>query len=87
MYGDVNTLAAANNANNLVRNEISFQNLIAVASNPTLFNALDDQTKEKLVLMIASYTKACLLAMQEGLGNDDSVAVNFRAAIRAKNNR
>ena len=42
------------------QNEITIHNLIAVASNPKLYEALEHGTQKKLVQFIASYTKKCL---------------------------
>ncbi len=74
MYGYANDCATDNN---LVRNELSFQNLIAVANNKMLFEALDAQTQQELIMMIAAYTTACLSGMKKGEGDDNLVAKYF----------
>ena len=61
MYGPQNQYA---NENNAVRNEIAFQNLIAVANNPVLFNALSEEAQKKLVSTIATYTEENLKAIE-----------------------
>lgn len=61
MYGSENPF---NDKNNATRNEIAYQNLIAVANNPTLFNALSDGAKEKLIETIAAYVEDNLKAIE-----------------------
>ena len=62
MYGVVNEFK---DDNNILRNEVAIQNLIAVANNSMLFDALDDETKVKLVDFIKMYTKSCLGAIEK----------------------
>lgn len=61
MYGESNHFRDENNA---TRNEIAFQNLIAVANNPILFGALSEETKQKLIETIATYTEENLQAIE-----------------------
>ena len=58
MYQDI--YGMVDNNSQQVSNEISITNLIAIANNPTIFNALDQDTQEKLIKIICGYTKACV---------------------------
>ena len=69
MYGYANDHATDNN---LVRNEISFTNLIAIANNKMLFDALDPETKQQLVKIIAIYTKGCIESINSNRLNTDA---------------
>lgn len=69
MYGSQNPFSDQNNA---TRNEITFQNLIAVANNPTLFNALSEEAKAKLIETIATYVEENLKAIEYYRNNDSS---------------
>ena len=63
MYGYANDHATDNN---LVRNEISFTNLIAIANNKMLFDALDPETKQQLVKIyfLCNHYRDCSSFMQ-----------------------
>lgn len=61
MYGSINE---CDTRGNQVRNEISIQNLIEIATNPELFNALDEKTKTELKHLIAVYTRECIDAIK-----------------------
>jgi hypothetical protein len=61
MYGSQNPHA---NQNNATKNEIVFQNLIAVANNPVLMGALSEEAQKKLIATIAVYTEENLKAIE-----------------------
>jgi len=39
------------------RDEITFSNLIAIANNQKIFQALDEETQNKLIQLLCAYTK------------------------------
>jgi len=67
MYGSQNPYA---NANNAIRNEIAFQNLIAVANTPVLFNALSEEQMAK----IDEYLKALQPTQSPYLDRDGTLS-------------
>ncbi len=67
MYGDVNIF---HDENNILRNEITFTNLIAIANNQTLFNSLDHMTQQELVKIIGAYTRGCIDSILKSYNDD-----------------
>lgn len=48
-----------------IKNEISITNLITIANNDRLYDALDTETKTKLLQIISAYTKGCVRNIME----------------------
>ena len=48
-----------------IKNEISITNLITIANNDRLYDALDTETKTKLLQIISAYTKGCVNRIME----------------------
>lgn len=67
MYGSA---IEAANSNNLLRNEVSFTNLIAIANNPAVFNSLDTTTQQELVKILCAYTRGCIDSILESYNKD-----------------
>ena len=44
----------------VIRNEISYSNLIALASNQEILDSLDPETRKNLIGVLCGYTKACV---------------------------
>ena len=69
----------ASNESLVISNEISITNLIAIANNPVLFNALDQDTQNKLIKIVCGYTKACISSIMESNTSEaERIRVNSR---------
>ena len=66
---------------NILRNEISFANLIAIANNKELFQALDEVTQSQLVDVICAYAEGCIEQISK-LSNDDARYIQKNTNIR-----
>ena len=49
-----------------IRNEISYSNLIALASNQEILDSLDPETRKNLIGVLCGYTKACVDFIMNG---------------------
>ena len=49
----------------IIKNEISFTNLIQIANNNYVFSALDNETRKKLIQILSAYTKASIDRIME----------------------
>lgn len=59
--------------NTVIRDEVSFTNLIQIANNPIIFSKLDAITQQQLIQILCAYTKGCV----EAILKDDPQSLKY----------